>query len=157
MLLVAGQAAERRHLLLGAVAARQRATRSAAVDAVRRHHAGRRAALSDIRDPVQRKAAQERIALEETAEVARVTDEQQAAGRLERRSLAAALMTAHKAARRALRLRQRHQAMAAAVVVRVPVSLGSVRRPPWPAVRALVKRFGTTPRGRPLGPHSGGH
>lgn len=156
MLLVAGQAAERRHLL-GAVAARQRATRSAAVDAVRRHHAGRRAALSHIRDPVQRKAAQERIALEETAEVVRVTDEQQAAGRLERRSLAAAVMTAHKAARRALRLRQRHQAIAAAVVVRVPVSLGSNRRPPWPAVRALAKRIGTIPRGRPPGPRSGGH
>jgi arginase family enzyme len=156
MLLVAGQAAERRHVL-GAVAARQRATKSAAVDAIRRHHAGRRAALSDMRDPVQRKAAQERIALEETAEVASVMYEQEAAGRAERQSLAAALKTAHTAARRALRLRHRHQAMAAAVVMRVPVSLGSDQHTPWPAVRALAKRIGTIPRGRPPGPHSGGH
>lgn len=90
----------------------QHASRIAAVIA---RFAGRRVALSEMSDPAARAAALQQLGSEEASELARLALEHAAEKRQARRAVLATTGGTHRAVRRSLQQRQRHQRAGIAV------------------------------------------
>jgi hypothetical protein len=114
---VASQLAERRQAVQAVDAAlrAQHASRFAAVVA---RFAGRRVALSEMVDPAARAAAMRQLGSEEANELARLALEHAAEKRQARRAVLASVSGTHRAVRRSLQQRQRHQRAGIAVQLR---------------------------------------
>ena len=110
----ASLAAERRQAL-AAVDAGLRSLHASRIAAVVSRFADRRAALAQMTDPGARAAASQQIALEEANELARLAVEHAGEKRRLRHSVLANLGGNHRAVRRNLRQRQRHQRAGLAV------------------------------------------
>lgn len=119
-LLVAAQRDERQRALasIDAGLSTRHAAQAAAVIA---RFAGKRAALSTAIDSPSRAAALLQLAAEETAELVRLAVEHVNEKRRQRQTALSVLAATHRAARKSLSTRQRHQRIAFAVAVQ-----------PWP-------------------------
>lgn len=113
----AGQLAERRQAVQAVDAAlhSQQASRIAAVIA---RFAGRRAGVAELADPAARAAAMQQLGSEEANELARLALEHAAEKRQARRAVLASVSGTHRAARRSMQERQRHQRAGFAVQLR---------------------------------------
>ena len=111
-------AAERRQAL-AAVDAGLRSLHAGRIAAVVSRFADRRAALAMMVDPGARAAASQQVAMEEANELARLAVEHAGEKRRLRHSVLASLGSKHRAVRRNLRQRQRHQRAGFAIQLHV--------------------------------------
>lgn len=116
-LLVAAQRDERQRALasIDAGLSTRHAAQAAAVIA---RFAGKRAALSTTIDGPSRAVALQQLAADETAELVRLAVEHVNEKRRQRQTALSALAATHRAARKSLSTRQRHQRIAFALALR---------------------------------------